>query len=138
MKNAAGDVQCDEYIRRELEDAGLDPIFLYSAQGHSEVPTRYQGELFGWHFRRAWYYWVCWGPAIPFDIADELHKAFGQEVRVAGHCGCPAPREWYHNDYDKGVPDYHVDTQEGLNALVAAIVLADAMRKAGAYDEGES
>ncbi len=79
-----------------------------------EVPSKVVGGLSGWHFERRWYYWVAEGPGIPPDIAERLHATHGQEVRVEGHCGCPSPREWR-----KGfaIGSYHVDTQEGLNAL---------------------
>jgi hypothetical protein len=80
-----------------------------------------EANLYGWKFSRNWYYWVAevqyendeYG--IPIDLAEEFHKQFGKEVRVAGHCGCPSPREWY-----KGKPCecYHVDTIRGFEALV--------------------
>lgn len=123
MKNAAGDSQCDEYIRQELEEAGIE-ILEFPCQIPGEVPTTLGGSLCGWKFKRAWYYWIASakpGVVLPFDLADELHIQHGQEVRVAGHCGCPAPREWYKEGWFCGVPSYHVDTQVGLNALAAAI-----------------
>ncbi|HWY36162.1 MAG TPA: hypothetical protein VNX68_16070 [Nitrosopumilaceae archaeon] len=92
---------------------------------YREVPTKILGSLHNWTFRRAWYYWAAEGPGIPPQYAMELHKTHGTQVRVAGHCGCPSPIEWY-----KGfaVGDYHVDTQEGLIALADTIrrIIADA------------
>lgn len=83
-----------------------------------EVKTSVQGALHGWIFKRAWYYWVCTGPGIELAAAMALHEKFGDQVRVAGHCGCPSPLEWY-----KGLAcgDYHVDTPEGLKALADTI-----------------
>lgn len=81
---------------------------------HGEVPCSVIGFLSGWLFQRRWYYWAADGPGIPCEIAERLHATHGTEVRVEGHCGCPSPREWR-----KGfaVGSYHIDTQEGLNAL---------------------
>jgi hypothetical protein len=76
------------------------------------------GALSLWHFTRAWYYWSAEGPGIPCDIAEKLHATHGKQVRVAGHCGCPSPSEWF-----KGfaVGSYHIDTPEGLKALADVI-----------------
>lgn len=100
--------------RAELEAAGIkvSEFDIFATRG--EVPSRAIGGLLSWTFTRAWYYWVAEGPGIPPDIAEKLHATHGKDVRVDGHCGCPSPREWF-----KGfaVGRYHVDTQEGLNAL---------------------
>lgn len=61
-----------------------------------------------------------------FKYADELHEKYGEVVRVAGHCGCPAPREWHKDPWYIGVSSYHIDTQEGLK------VLADMIKKQAA------
>jgi len=122
MKNAAGDKDCNIYLRKELETAGINVIPIEGNPG--EVPSAIMGELNRWTFKRAWYYWIAWGPEIPFSDADRLHETYGQEVRVAGHCGCPSPREWYGEagpQPRRGVPDYHIDTQEGLGALADVI-----------------
>lgn len=71
-----------------------------------------------WQFERAWYYWRASGPGLPVEIAERLHAKHGQVVRVGGHCGCPSPREWYKGF---GVGLYHIDTQDGLNALADAL-----------------
>lgn len=94
-----------------------------SRQSPREWVTVYDvaAKLFGWKFSRAWYYWIAevqyenaeYG--IPVGLAEDFHSVYGKEVRVAGHCGCPSPKEWY-----KGKPCicYHVDTPRGFEALV--------------------
>ena len=113
--NYAGLSDKDEEIAAELMKAGIPvsklPEFM---RDKGEVKTIIMGELNLWGFTRAWYYWVANGPGIPPDIAMKLHEEFGKEVRVAGHCGCPSPLEWYHGF---AVGSYHIDTQEGLCAL---------------------
>ncbi len=58
------------------------------------------------------------GPGLPLTYAQPLHEAFGQVVRVDGHCGCPSPLEWFKGF---GVGLYHVDSPEGLKALARAL-----------------
>ena len=109
----------DLHCALELETAKIKVLRLPIVPT-GEVKTDVLGELIPWGFTRAWRYWVARGPGIPPDIAEELHAEYGRCVRVDGHCGCPSPKEWF-----KGfaVGMYHVDTQEGLNAL------ADVIRK---------
>lgn len=102
----------------ELKQAGIEVMILPIHLPSSEVPSLAVGELSMWSFQRAWYYWIAEGPGLPVEIAEKLHEKHGQVVRVDGHCGCPSPREWFHGF---GVGLYHVDTQEGLNALAEAI-----------------
>lgn len=115
MKNYAGCADKDAEIAAELETAGIPvhrmPEFMRMKR---EVQTIIMGDLHGWTFERAWYYWVAKGPGIDVETAERLHAAHGNAVRVDGHCGCPSPREWF-----KGFAcgHYHVDSQEGLNAL---------------------
>jgi hypothetical protein len=124
MKNAAGDTNCDEYISKELEEAQIsyERMDLFK-QSNGEVPSAIIGFLDGWKFRRAWYYWIAEakGTLLLFEFADELHQKFGKDVRVSGHCAAPAPRAWCSKPWQMGVDFYHVDTQEGLNALAEAI-----------------
>lgn len=120
MKNYAGKTNCDAELEAELTEAGI-PVFrlpesLRDTMG--EVQSIVVGDLCGWEFKRAWYYWVAKGPGIPPEDAEALHATHGQDVRVAGHCGCPSPLEWYEGF---AVPLYHIDTQEGLNALANTI-----------------
>ena len=121
FRNLAGVKGCDDAIIAELYFADIEHYIMPTNLG-GEVPTKIIGFIdpSGWGFERAWTYWVCKGPGIPPDIAEELHADFGQVVRVSGHCGCPSPLEWY-----KGfaVGSYHVDTPDGLKAL------ADVIRK---------
>ncbi len=100
----------------ELQAAGINVSRWPSVSG--EVPSLVVGALSGWFFKRLWYYWSAEGPGIPPEIAERLHATHGKEVRVEGHCGCPSPLEWR-----KGfaIGSYHVDTQEGLNALADAL-----------------
>lgn len=111
--------------RIELVEAGIHVIDIPRVR--SEVPYQVIGLLGGWWFTRAWTYWVA-RPAdscrivLPFDYANPLHEAHGQVVRVSGHCGCPSPEEWYKRERGfLGVDLYHIDTQEGLNALAATL-----------------
>jgi len=119
MKNAAGDANCDKYLKSELRQAGIPIVSFPDNRG--EVPATIKGKLGSWTFERFWYYWVARGGPLDFTTADILHRIHGQVVRVAGHCGSPAPREWYHRPHHKGVDNYHVDTQAGLNALASTV-----------------
>lgn len=91
MKNLAGVVACDEYIRRELERARIPAVDVERVR-HPDVSYSVIGKLGPFEFRRAWYYWTVDGP-VPLDVARELYEdPVGKEdVRVAGHCGCPPP-----------------------------------------------
>lgn len=128
--NKAGDhADTDDILRAELKAAGIQTIqeadgkppeymadFVRRTSG--EVKTSVVGTLHGWKFTRAWYYWMCEGPGIEVEAAERLHASHGKDVRVAGDCGCPSPRERF-----KGLAcgHYHVDTPEGLKALADTI-----------------
>ncbi len=126
--NKAGDhADTDEILSAELRaagiptlaDEGVSAVLLGILREQSgEVKTSVRGALHGWKFERAWYYWMCSGPGIDVETAEGLHAAHGRAVRVAGHCGCPSPREWF-----KGLAcgSYHVDDAEGLKALADTI-----------------
>lgn len=128
--NKAGDhADTDEILRDELRFAGIQtlqeaegkgPEFMQDILRRSsgEVKTSVIGCLHGWEFKRSWYYWRATGPGIEVDAAEALHATHGKDVRVAGHAGCPSPKEWY-----KGLAcgDYHIDTREGLLALADTI-----------------
>ena len=93
MKNLAGVPECDDYIRVELEKARIAVVPCELTR--NEVPYRLTGQLGSFTFRRAWYYWVANGP-MPLELAQELYDdPIGKtDIRVAGHCGCPAPEGW--------------------------------------------
>lgn len=118
--NKAGDhADTDDILMAELTAAGIQAKKLdFYRMMSGEVKTSVVGEMFGWTFKRSWYYWVCEGPGIELEAAERLHAAFGKDVRVAGHCGCPSPREWY-----KGLAcgSYHVDSPDGLKTLADTI-----------------
>lgn len=118
MKNYAGMSDKDDDIATELETAGITVHRIECLRDRGEVKTSVVGELHQWGFDRAWYYWIAKGPGIPPVYANELHESHGKEVRVNGHCGCPSPFEQLHG-FAVGL--YHVDTQEGLNALAETI-----------------
>lgn len=128
--NKAGDhADTDDILTAELHEAGIKTLWEEEGnssdnlkdiirRGSGEVKTSVIGTLYGWEFKRAWYYWMCSGPGIDVVTAERLHAAHGKTVRVAGHCGCPSPREWF-----KGLAcgSYHVDDAEGLKALADTI-----------------
>ena len=118
MNNYAGMADKDDEISAELEAAGIEVHKHEIFRDRGEVKTSVMGSLHGWGFRRAWYYWIAEGPGIPPVYANELHEKHGTDVRVDGHCGCPSPQEWF-NGFAVGL--YHVDSQEGLNALADVI-----------------
>ncbi len=105
-------------VESELHLASIKVFKFRSLFRLGEVPSHAVGTLSTWTFKRAWYYYVAEGPGLPVEVAEQLHEKHGNAVRVAGHCGCPSPREWYKGF---GVGLYHVDTQEGLNALAVAL-----------------
>lgn len=132
MENLAGETKADLHILKELNEAGIEVI--EGKRTRSEVPYTLTGRLADWNFSRAWYYWMAHaedGKGLSLEVAAELHKrkypaidkdqpkTYGQVIRVAGHCGCPPPKEWLNNNGK--IDSYHVDSQEGLNALAGAI-----------------
>jgi hypothetical protein len=124
--------ELDQTVEAELHAAGLvsmaanfgPQICNMFRMAAGEVPTKHVGMFpdgsgIGWTFKRAWYYWVCSGPGIPPDDANKLHAIHGRQVRVDGHCGCPSPEECF-KGFAVGL--YHVDTPEGLAALVKTLL----------------
>jgi hypothetical protein len=77
--------------------------------------TTVSAKAHGWEFRRAWYYWICSTKTnpIPQAKAEALNKEWGRQVRFDGYAGG--------KDADGPGDSYHVDTMEGLRALLAAI-----------------
>lgn len=85
---------CDNAtIEDELLHAGIEVVT--GPVRDAEVATNRTGTLGPFTFTRAWYYWCVSGP-MPLDVARKLYAdPVGREdVRVAGHCGCPPPDEW--------------------------------------------
>lgn len=130
MENLAGVNGCDDTVTQELEEAGIEIHSYDFLRDRGEVPTSIIGTLGGWGFERAWYYWIAKGPGIPPEIADKLHKTHGTDVRVDGHCGSISPRKAF-----KGfaVGHYHIDTQDGLNAIAETI--REIISENGGHDE---
>lgn len=92
MINLAGRDDCDEHVARELRHACI-PSERCKLSGH-EVNTSIVGKLPGFTFKRAWTYYVVEG-RVPVEIAQALYEdPLGRDdVRVAGHCGCPPPAD---------------------------------------------
>ena len=140
MKNLAGETKADLHILRELSDAGIEIVEGEKSRG--EVPYTLTGKLADWNFNRAWTYWMAGAEeGLPLEVATELHnreyaekgerqpETYGQAVRVAGHCGCPPPKEWLNSD--GRIDSYHIDSQEGLNALASSIRTLHNMASSG-------
>lgn len=94
--NLAGLIECDPYVKLELQLAG---ITLRAAESKGEVPCSLEGilitKLGEFKFRRAWYYWVVEGN-VPLELAEAMYanEVGKKTVRVTGHCGCPPPKKW--------------------------------------------
>ena len=144
MKNLAGETKADLHILRELSGAGINVVEGEKSTG--EVPHTITGRLADWNFSRAWYYWIAKAEkgrerGLPLEVATELHhrnyvikgegqpETYGQVIRVDGHCGCPPPTECL-NDNGR-IDSYHIDSQEGLNALAGAIRTLHNMASSG-------
>jgi hypothetical protein len=103
MRNLAGDKQSDAVIRRELERCRILVVDRDVKCGNPEVAQTITGNLPGFEIHRAWYYWVVSG-RVPLAVAQEIYAdPVGKtDVRVAGHCGCPAPEapwvDWLTDD----------------------------------------
>jgi hypothetical protein len=93
MINLAGK-QSNCQITKELNQAGI-PIVAHEEMLNTEPITNLTGQLGNFTFTRAWYYWVVSGE-LPLQLAEELYnnEIGKKDVRVAGHCGCPPPKEW--------------------------------------------
>ena len=86
MLNLAGRKDCDQFIRKELNKAGI-PIIARDLT-RREVPASIAGQLGPFSFERGWYYWVVRGP-MPLHIARKLHRhPEGRAIRATGDaCG---------------------------------------------------
>ena len=90
MQNLAGKKDCDTFIERELVRCGIEVVLNQPRDG--EVASSLRGQLGAFQFKRAWRYWMVEGD-VPLSVARELYNdPVGKEdIRVSGHCGCPAP-----------------------------------------------
>lgn len=123
MRNLAGNMDCDAYIAVELRRSMIASTEC-ELDRHSEVPSRLRGKLCGITFQRAWTYWIASGP-VPLGIAwwfynDPIGRT---DIRVAGHCGCPAPEPPWTETIDGAsfVTTYHIDTEAGLRLFADTI-----------------
>jgi hypothetical protein len=93
VENLAGVKDCDKQIELELRRAQIEVVHGERSKG--EVPYSITGKLGEFTFRRAWYYWVVNG-MMPIEVARRLYAdpVGRRDVRVGGHCGCPAPDEY--------------------------------------------
>lgn len=91
MNNLAGSNKASKEVASELELAGI-PAITNNDGWRNEVSTNVQGLLGGFHFSRAWKYWVVSGN-VPLVVAQKLYEndLGKKDIRVAGHCGCPPP-----------------------------------------------
>lgn len=125
MKNLAGNKDCDLFVADELRRARIESGECVCQTG--EVPSLLQGNIGEIRFLRAWTYWTARGP-VPISIARQLYAdPVGMtDVRVAGHCGCPAPEAPWTEliDGEEFVTSYHIDTEVGLR------LFADTLRAA--------
>jgi len=112
--------ELDTKIRLELEHAGVQVSIADKTPDLGEVYTRVSGKLWGWHLKRAWRYWVVTTKknGLIHENANKLHEFAGTLVRVNGHCGCPSPTD---QNGDRPVTNYHIDSQDGLNAWAMAV-----------------
>jgi hypothetical protein len=117
MINLAGVAECDRYIERELRRAGIAAVV--GERSENEVAAAITGKIGPFTLWRAWRYWVVKGP-MPLAVAREMYDdpVGVDDVRVAGHCGCPPPDEWAR---DGVIDTYHIDTEVGLRVFVDAV-----------------
>lgn len=79
-----------------------------------------EARVFGWHFSRAWYYWVAstdQGARIPADAAVRLDDMWGRVLRVDGYAGGKRPQG--------DVSNYHIDRPDALDALIRSLKKMD-------------
>lgn len=123
MRNLAGNTDCDLWISEELRRSMI-PIESYTPDRRYEVPSLLIGRLGAITFRRAWTYWIATGP-VPLDVAYRLYEdPIGRtDIRVEGHCGCPAPvHPWVSIvDGQECITSYHIDSEVGLRLFADAI-----------------
>lgn len=126
MKNLAGNEECDKHVRHELERCRIPIVEITRAK--SEVPYSLVGQLGNYRFTRAWYYWVVSG-FVPLEVARRLHAdPVGRtDVRVDGHCGCPAPEPPWARYFD--MDGREVLTMADHEEMVSLSAKSPVMRK---------
>lgn len=91
--NLAGDLNCDETIREELREAGIQ-IGHVNRMTDKEVPASLIGVLNGFVFVRGWRYWIITGD-MPLAEADYIYNNYTDlMIRCEGDCGNPQPIMW--------------------------------------------
>ena len=97
--------RCGIRIHYEGEEADIETITVQSVRATA----------LGWTFRRAWYYWACStkDKPVPEEMARSMNEKWGEQVRVDGFSGG--------RDAIGDVFSYHVDTKDGLAALVTIL-----------------
>lgn len=106
---------CDDVIREELLAADIRVVPV--KRRRSEVPYTLTGALYGWTFRRQWYYWVAEtreGYGIPRAEAEALNARWFDVVRVAGMGSGAQVEKWLRRGT---INSYHIDTPAGLRAF---------------------
>lgn len=111
--NLAGGHKGPMYSAKELVLAGIPFI---DGPIYGETKSSVIGTLDGWVFTRAWYYWIAQtsGKTLAYTAANRLNVDWGDQVRAYGFGGGTSLAA-------KLPESYHIDTQEGLSALAAAI-----------------
>ncbi len=110
---------CDPIIRIELAKAGIT-AFRGKVRRQCEVLATVIGIInYGGGvqvtFRRGWFhYGVELNSALPFEPAKQLNDQWGSQVHIAQSSHSS-------ESISHGVCTYHVDTQDGLSALVAVL-----------------
>jgi hypothetical protein len=94
MINLAGRKDCDEHIKMELRRCIIPAVSCEKNVG--EVGYTVFGQLNGFTFKRAWYYYIVDGK-LPLSLAKRLYDdpCGENDIRVDGHCCCPAPERNY-------------------------------------------
>ena len=111
MQNLARDERASEIVKKELYRLGINRV---ETNPISEVPSIYTGELRGFTFERAWYYYIVKGK-LPLESAKKLyqHPIGKEDIRVCGHCGCPPPEDpWVEYYDDNGTKVYSIKNKE--------------------------
>ena len=111
MQNLAGHDRATEIISDELQRCGID--IKPSDKLLGEAKSMVFGELNGFKFERAWYYYMVNGQ-MPIDKALDLYNdPVGKtDIRVAGHCGCVPPEDpWVEYYDDDGVEVYSMEAK---------------------------